>query len=123
MKPIFDINTRSTLWNKFHGKCGYCGIDMDRSSDPLERNIQFCIDHIIPVSRGGVDLMENLMPACRRCNSSKRDRQIEEYRYFAAWMDLAGFVFSKEQIRFLDKTKIILPTPEKDWVFYFENHG
>jgi 5-methylcytosine-specific restriction endonuclease McrA len=32
------------------------------------------LDHIIPISRGGTNALENLRCLCRRCNSSKRDR-------------------------------------------------
>lgn len=30
-------------------------------------------DHIIPLSRGGLHSLENMVPACHRCNSIKRD--------------------------------------------------
>ncbi|MFZ9893137.1 MAG: HNH endonuclease [Candidatus Nanopelagicaceae bacterium] len=32
------------------------------------------IDHIIPLSKGGLDIEDNLCVACNRCNSGKRDR-------------------------------------------------
>jgi 5-methylcytosine-specific restriction endonuclease McrA len=31
-------------------------------------------DHIVPLSRGGSNDWSNLQPACRECNSAKRDR-------------------------------------------------
>jgi len=36
------------------------------------------IDHIIPKSRGGSSKWENLVTACKRCNSIKADRTPEE---------------------------------------------
>lgn len=60
-----------------HGrKCVYCG--------SIER---LSMDHIIPISRAGVDprvreLLEspdNCVPACRKCNSSKGDRDVFEW--------------------------------------------
>jgi 5-methylcytosine-specific restriction endonuclease McrA len=36
------------------------------------------IDHIIPKSRGGSSRWENLVTACKRCNSIKADRTPEE---------------------------------------------
>lgn len=55
---------------QYHGNaCIYCG-----SSENLE------IEHRIPVSRGGTNMLANLAPACRSCNASKRDMTETEYR-------------------------------------------
>ena len=43
-------------------RCQYCG---DRADS---------IDHVMPRSRGGSHVWENLAAACRPCNSRKRDR-------------------------------------------------
>jgi hypothetical protein len=32
------------------------------------------VDHVVPVSRGGVHALRNLVPACAKCNSSKRNK-------------------------------------------------
>jgi hypothetical protein len=47
--------------------CAYCG-------DPADTT-----DHVIPISRGGTDLPANRLPACGRCNSSKRDLTLQEW--------------------------------------------
>ena len=50
--------------------CAYCG---DRfHSDELTR------EHIVPVSRGGVDSWMNCITACRACNGHKGNRMPEE---------------------------------------------
>jgi 5-methylcytosine-specific restriction endonuclease McrA len=52
----------------------------------LKRPCAYCsglaveIDHVIPVSKGGSNALENLAPACRGCNASKRNRTPEEWR-------------------------------------------
>jgi 5-methylcytosine-specific restriction endonuclease McrA len=43
-------------------ECQYCG-------RPAEN-----VDHVIPRSRGGLHEWENVVAACRRCNSRKKDR-------------------------------------------------
>lgn len=37
------------------------------------------VEHMIPLSRGGSNERENLRPACKSCNSSKRAMTVEEY--------------------------------------------
>lgn len=53
----------------YSSPCTYCG-----SLD----NIQG--DHVIPVSRGGYHGIGNLTPCCYKCNPSKGDRTIMEWR-------------------------------------------
>jgi hypothetical protein len=55
----------------------------------LDFGKQFCIycestedlahDHLIPKARGGPDTIHNIVIACKRCNSSKRDRDVFEW--------------------------------------------
>ncbi|HKE98557.1 MAG TPA: HNH endonuclease [Actinomycetes bacterium] len=42
--------------------CQYCGANAEN------------VDHVIPRSRGGKHVWENVVAACRRCNSRKEDR-------------------------------------------------
>lgn len=37
------------------------------------------VDHNIPLSRGGTDNIENILPACRSCNSKKNAMTTEEF--------------------------------------------
>jgi uncharacterized protein YdaU (DUF1376 family) len=47
-------------------KCVFCGI---HEGDLIGGTI--CKDHIVPISAGGSDGIENLQPACRECNAKK----------------------------------------------------
>lgn len=58
------------------GRCVYCG-------EPATTQ-----DHVIPLSRGGDDGIENVVPACRSCNSSKKDKLPSE------WSDRFEAVYS-----------------------------
>lgn len=52
--------------NFFSHSCAYCGVK--------ERMEQ---EHIMPVSKGGPYIASNIIPACRSCNASKGDKDLE----------------------------------------------
>ena len=54
---------------KYEGRCAYCG-----EAGPLEA------DHRIPLARGGSNRIENILPACRRCNARKHLLTEAEFR-------------------------------------------
>ena len=54
--------------------CCYCG-----SKDKLH------MDHLIPQIKGGSDNADNLVWACRSCNSSKRDRDVLRWLESKGW--------------------------------------
>jgi 5-methylcytosine-specific restriction endonuclease McrA len=37
------------------------------------------MDHVVPLSRGGAHAIDNLVPACARCNQSKNAQLIEDW--------------------------------------------
>jgi 5-methylcytosine-specific restriction endonuclease McrA len=47
-------------------RCQYCGAAAET------------LDHVLPRSRGGRHVWENLVAACRRCNHDKADRTLDE---------------------------------------------
>lgn len=49
-------------------RCAYCGSDR-----------QITVDHVVPIARGGKDSADNVVPACKTCNCSKRDRLLSEW--------------------------------------------
>lgn len=55
--------------DEWGGCCAYCG----RDDLPLTR------DHVQPLSRGGRHAVDNIVPACKPCNSAKRDRTADEF--------------------------------------------
>lgn len=61
-------NLRRETFNRDNFTCVYCGAGND-----LE------CDHVLPRSKGGKSVSENLVAACKSCNASKKDRLLSEW--------------------------------------------
>ncbi len=59
------LRKRFEILRKFNFKCVYCGATSDTTT--------LHIDHFIPTSKGGTNVEENLVVACRECNLGKSD--------------------------------------------------
>jgi hypothetical protein len=59
----FTINQSRKVWDRDGWECVSCRTHVDLT-----------VDHIIPVSRGGSDELDNLQTMCRPCNSRKGAR-------------------------------------------------
>lgn len=55
---------------RFGYRCAYCG---EKPADQLQP------DHVIPLSRGGPNVLSNILPACAPCNGSKSDKTLVEW--------------------------------------------
>lgn len=69
--------------DKFSHTCAYCGISVD-----LEQ------DHIMPLSCGGTNTINNIVPACRHCNASKGARNVVD------WYKSTSY-FSEDRLRLI----------------------
>lgn len=87
-------------------KCEYCG----STTPPLTR------DHIIPLIKGGINIQNNLVLACKSCNSSKNDRDVFDWYYNVrhekeipkmVWSKYLKLVYEYHQLnRTLDKSDL-----------------
>ena len=66
---ILRSNIAPRVYARDSYTCVYCGADDDLT-----------IDHITPQSRGGGHGIDNLVTACRSCNSSKGSKTITEWK-------------------------------------------
>ena len=91
-------------WNyikkKFNNKCVYCGQKL-----PLQK------DHFIPVVEEGGYTIDNIVPACKRCNAKKNDGD-----YFE-WYPKQEFYNEEREICLLEHLKYI----EEEWENYIAN--
>jgi 5-methylcytosine-specific restriction endonuclease McrA len=58
--------SRRAVFARDDNRCQYCA------------GIADSLDHVMPRSRGGLHIWENVVAACRKCNLGKRDRTPDE---------------------------------------------
>lgn len=66
------VTNRHRILSRDHYRCQYCGLK--------GTVFDLTLDHILPRSRGGRTLAENLVTACKDCNNRKGNRTPEEAR-------------------------------------------
>jgi len=59
-KGTFTVNEWQELLARYGGGCLACG-----STDNIS------VDHVIPISKGGSNTIDNIQPLCRECNCKK----------------------------------------------------
>ncbi len=69
LNDVPALNNRR-LFRRDKNMCMYCG-------DYLY-DCELTRDHVVPVSRGGTDTWDNVVTACRLCNTRKADKSLDE---------------------------------------------
>lgn len=64
------VQLRKEVFTRDNNTCQYCGTN----EAPLD------CDHVLPLSRGGKSIVENLVAACFSCNREKGDRTPLEWK-------------------------------------------
>jgi hypothetical protein len=82
---------KTLLWDSYHpdklkGPCYICKKEIDAR--------HFEAGHVVPASKGGSDIIDNLRPLCKPCNASMSNMELYEYksRYHGIG-DIDDFVF------------------------------
>jgi HNH endonuclease len=104
----FHKHIRYQVWEKYSGRCAYCGIEIKLTN--------FQVDHIEP-DHNNNDL-SNLNPSCRECNFYKSDLTLEQFRkkilttkYVLQHLKLNSRILQRFNILYFNDIKI---------QFYFE---
>jgi len=85
--------TRRAVFARDGWTCQYCGATAEN------------LDHVMPRSRGGLHIWENVVAACRRCNAKKEDRTPRE----------AGFHLTRQPFAPTDGFRLTLGLLEPGW--------
>jgi 5-methylcytosine-specific restriction endonuclease McrA len=85
--------TRRAVFARDNWSCQYCGSAAEN------------LDHVVPKSRGGTHTWDNVVAACRRCNSRKENRLIED----------AGLRLAHRPVAPADGFRLSLGRLEPEW--------
>lgn len=126
-KKLTKKQERKILFDKYNGKCAYCGCDLpDRwhadHIDPVIRDIVYVKGKGYTTGKDmlkpELDVLENKNPACPKCNIMKHSSDIEGFRCM-----ILAFVKSlneySNQYKFAKKFGLISEN-EQRVEFYFE---
>jgi 5-methylcytosine-specific restriction endonuclease McrA len=67
---LLDPRLKMSIFARDKGCCVYCG----------RSGLTLTVDHVVPRSRGGLDVFNNLVAACETCNSRKGSLHVETFR-------------------------------------------
>lgn len=83
-KRRFDLSNNGGLgylpeeWEDLKRKTNYSCVCCGRR----EPEIKLCVDHIEPLSKGGINEIQNIQPLCRACNTKKSNKTINFIKSF-----------------------------------------
>jgi 5-methylcytosine-specific restriction endonuclease McrA len=97
--------SRRALFARDGWKCAYCGTTSGRLT----------LDHVVPRSRGGESVWENVVTACAPCNHKKGNRLLEE-----ASMQLAHLPKAPAPVLFI---RLAAPKIPSGWQPYLASWG
>ena len=66
--------TNTFLFARDGYRCQYCG----RTQDALRPRESLTRDHVVPISRGGLNVWTNVVTACSPCNTRKANHLVSE---------------------------------------------
>ena len=108
----FTTKLRRELWRSHDKKCAYCGCE-------IETHIDMHIDHFEPKSKIISETIENLICSCATCNLTKRDRDLEDFRFcLAVKKSVLNGVVMPNIVKKIMAVGVAMPIELKP--FYFE---
>lgn len=69
-RQSFTMPSHRNIWVREGGKCAYCGCSISLR--------QTTKDHVHPRSKGGKDVLLNVVAACEACNARKANKTLAE---------------------------------------------
>ena len=105
-----DKYLRKLVYQKFDGKCAYCGNSLEYKDLKL--------DHFVSKKSGGSEELENLMPSCEICNHYKGHSIISKFK--SMMQNIHNKISKLYIVKVAEKFGLI--TIKKFTSFYYEDN-
>jgi 5-methylcytosine-specific restriction endonuclease McrA len=66
----FTVEQWESKKEEYFYRCAYCN-----------KKTKLTADHVVPIFTGGIHDINNIVPACKNCNSSKQARSLLIFMY------------------------------------------
>ena len=120
---------REVVYNKFNGRCAYCGVELQKGWHvdellPVRRNMKWNAGKTKYVHDGTYEHPERLhinnqMPSCPSCNINKHSMSLEDFRNL-----ISGFIISlnrdSTQYKIAKRYGLVIEKFNPEVMFYFE---
>ena len=115
--------TRKKVWNKTGGRCYYCGCKLVWGGKNNNKRT-FCVEHIRQNNRRdeSTSHIDNLVPSCKSCNSTKSNNDLETFRERLAYRSSDWIQMHPFDLMVMRQQGYAMPSCER-YTFYFEKIG
>lgn len=103
MSSVISKTKRMKVMEKTNFRCAYCGVELPENYHAVE--------HVIPKCKGGSNNIDNLLPTCLHCNSSKYKNSLSRFRYMLSCKKIGMEPFSEKVIQNYREHGYELPMP------------
>lgn len=110
-RKMLTADIRLSVLQRDNFACRYCGTF--GTADTL------VIDHVIPLSHGGTNDIDNLAAACHRCNMTKAARELSEYLVDAVSTNTEYYQHFLESLKNTNKLAQINSRDEKSQTVFY----
>ena len=101
LPATLNLEQWENIKSAFYNRCAYCG--MTEEEHLKEYNEQLHQEHFIPLSKGGEYTHNNIIPACKMCNSSKSNKNFFEWYPEQEFYNLEKENFILEYLNYKDE--------------------
>lgn len=111
MRKTVSKEVRQNVYGKYGHRCAYCGLKIQYENMQISQKVPY-------YKMENADSYENLLPACRLCNSYKRTLTVDDFR-----KKIAGFrreLLNNPKYQMLYRFALVPDEEDTNPVFYFE---